>query len=110
MLTAIEYGIAAMTTKKSSSTPVVVAVKPPAKRNSGKGEPPATASDTAAVGNHTAKPSSGDIVDFNMKVPAEFKAEVDIFLATHRLTRKAYVMELIQRDMKAKGWTAQGSN
>ena len=98
-----------MTAKKTAAPLPVVAVKPPAKRSNGKGEPPATASDTAAVGNHTAKPSSGDIVDFNMKVPAEFKAEVDIFLATHRLTRKAYVMELIKEDMKAKGWTAQGA-
>ncbi|TWC12041.1 hypothetical protein FBY06_14045 [Pseudomonas sp. SJZ085] len=93
------------------TTPVapapLVSVKPPARRSSGKGEPPATASDTAAMGNHTAKPSSGDIVDFNMKVPAEFKAEVDIYLATHRITRKAYVMDLIERDMKAKGWTPQ---
>lgn len=95
-----------MTTKKPAAAAPLVSVKPPARRG-GKGEPPATAGDTAAVGNHTAKPSSGDIVDFNMKVPAEFKAEVDIFLATHRLTRKAYVMELIERDMKAKGWTPQ---
>lgn len=91
-----------MTTKKTA--PPIVTAKPPPRRNSGKGEPPVTASDTAAVGNHTAKPSSGDIVDFNMKVPSEFKTEVDIFLATHRLTRKAYVMDLIERDMKAKGW------
>lgn len=95
-----------MTTKKTAAAAPLVSVKPPARRG-GKGEPPATSGDTAAVGNHTAKPSSGDIVDFNMKVPAEFKAEVDIFLATHRLTRKAYVMELIERDMKAKGWTPQ---
>jgi hypothetical protein len=98
-----------MTTKKPTPEAPVVAVKAPARRT-GKGEPPATASDTAAVGNHTAKPSGSDIVDFNMKVPAEFKAEVDIFLATHRLTRKAYVMELIFKDMKAKGWAAPGKN
>lgn len=99
-----------MSTKKPTTEAPVVAVKAPSRRSGGKGEPPATASDTAAVGNHTAKPAGGDTVDFNMKVPAEFKAEVDIFLATHRLTRKAYVMELINKDMKAKGWAVPGKN
>lgn len=95
-----------MTTKKPATPLPLDGVKPPPRRSGGKGEPPKAAGDTAAVGNHTAKPSSGDTVDFNMKVPAAFKNEVDIFLATHQLTRKAYVMDLIERDMKSKGWTS----
>jgi len=38
-------------------------------------------------------------------VPASFKIAVDTFLASHSKSRKAYVMELIEADMKAKGWT-----
>lgn len=82
-----------------------VSIKSPRPRKqAGKGEPPVSATETAAVGNHTTKPASKDLVDFNFKVPAEFKREFRMFCAAHNLKGVQYMMEVISKDMKEKGW------
>lgn len=76
--------------------------RPP--RQSTKGTPPTTATDTAAVANHTQKPDTKELVDFNFKVPAEFKREFRMFCAAHGLKGVQYMMEVVEKDMKNKGW------
>ncbi|SER26305.1 hypothetical protein SAMN04244573_03241 [Azotobacter beijerinckii] len=88
----------------TASTKSLVSAPRPSARRSGKGEPPASSSDTAAVGNHTSKPASKDLVDFNFKVPAEFKKDFRTFCATHGLKGVQYMMEVIEKDMQSKGW------
>jgi hypothetical protein len=95
-----------MPAKKNTTeaAPLVSAPRPGTRRNT-KGDPVDTATPPAAMGNHTQKAAGTAQVDFNMKVPAAFKVAVDTFLAQHSKSRKSYVMELIEADMKAKGWT-----
>lgn len=90
--------------KAPEAAPLVSAPRPTARRNT-KGDPVPTSQPAAAMGNHTQKAEGTAQVDFNMKVPASFKIAVDTFLAQHSKSRKSYVMELIEADMKAKGWT-----
>lgn len=90
-----------MTTKPSA--PLIAPPKKPV-RSSTKGEPPVSGNTGAAVGNHTQKPESNDVVDFNMRVPASFKIAVDTFMAANGLKRKTYIMQLIKQDMESKGW------
>lgn len=78
----------------------------PTRKPAGKSEPPVSATDTAAVGNHTTKPASKDLVDFNFKVPAEFKKEFRGFCAAHELKGVQYMIEVMSKDMKEKGWEA----
>lgn len=91
--------------KKTNGTAPLVSAPPPSARRNTKGDPAATNQPAAAMGNHTQKDEGTALVDFNMKVPASFKIAVSTFLAAHSKSRKAYVMELIEADMKAKGWT-----
>lgn len=93
-----------MTTKKPTSDAPLISPPPKAKPST-KGEPETTSNTpTVVVGNNTNKPDNHAPVDFNMRVPAAFKTQVDTFLAANGLKRRAYVMDLIARDMKAKGW------
>jgi hypothetical protein len=91
--------------KNTTETTPLVSAPPPSARRNTKGAPAATNQPAAAMGNHTQKAAGSAQVDFNMKVPASFKVAVDTFLAQHSKSRKSYVMELIEADMKAKGWT-----
>lgn len=91
--------------KNTTEAAPLVSVPRPTARRSTKGDPVDTTNQPAAMGNHTQKAEGTAQVDFNMKVPASFKIAVDTFLASHSKSRKAYVMELIEADMKAKGWT-----
>lgn len=84
--------------------PLITTPPPSRSTHSSKGEPPSAVAESVAVGNHTTKPASRDLVDFNFKVPAEFKREFRMFCASHGLKGVQYMMKVVERDMQAKGW------
>lgn len=92
--------------KEKAMSSVSIKSPRPSRKPAGKGEPPASSTETVAVGNHTSKPAGKDLVDFNFKVPAEFKREFRMFCAAHGLKGVQYMMEVVEKDMREKGWSS----
>ncbi|MNM21433.1 hypothetical protein D3C81_317930 [compost metagenome] len=93
-----------MTTKKAPAAAPLAA--PPPRRTSTKGEPPASIrAESATAGNNTQRAAKGEVADFNMKMPADWKFMADLFIKQRRMTRKDYIRQLVEADMAAHGFT-----
>lgn len=91
-----------MSAKKQTSSTTIDIPKPPTR--SGKGEPPKSAADSAAVGNNTRMASDGKLVDLGFKVSTEYRKNFRLFCATHDLAQVDALKEAMADYMKKKGW------
>lgn len=89
-----------------TTTPAAVAAvkvgKPP-RRNS-LGEPPQTATETAAVGNNTKVAADDKLVDLGFKLPQAFRRNFRLFCASNDMAQVDAFREAMADYMKKKGW------
>jgi predicted phage gp36 major capsid-like protein len=93
-----------MPAKKPQPATTISAPKPP--RRTGKGEPPKSASDSAAVGNNTTTGSDSKLVDLGFKVAPEYRKNFRLFCATHEIAQVDALKEAMADYMAKKGWEA----
>lgn len=89
------------TTPTAAAATVKVA-KPP-RRNS-LGEPPQTATETAAVGNNTKVAADDKLVDLGFKLPQAFRRNFRLFCASNDMAQVDAFKEAMADYMKKKGW------
>lgn len=84
------------------AAPAVKVAKPP-RRNS-LGEPPQTATETAAVGNNTKVAADDKLVDLGFKLPQAFRRNFRLFCASNDMAQVDAFREAMADYMKKKGW------
>ncbi|UEB98646.1 hypothetical protein LIS66_27115 (plasmid) [Pseudomonas sp. HN2] len=89
-------------TTTSAETPAVRVAKPP--RQKGLGEPPQTATETAAVGNNTKVAADDKLVDLGFKLPQAFRRNFRLFCASNDMAQVDAFREAMADYMKKKGW------
>lgn len=89
-------------TTAPAAAPAVKVAKPP-RRNS-LGEPPQTATETAAVGNNTKVAADDKLVDLGFKLPQAFRRNFRLFCASNDMAQVDAFREAMADYMKKKGW------
>jgi predicted phage gp36 major capsid-like protein len=89
-------------TTTTPDAPAVKVAKPP--RRKSLGEPPQTATETAAVGNNTKVAADDKLVDLGFKLPQAFRRNFRLFCASNDMAQVDAFREAMADYMKKKGW------
>lgn len=92
-----------MPSKTTPPAAATVKVAKPPRRNS-LGEPPQTATETAAVGNNTKVAADDKLVDLGFKLPQAFRRNFRLFCASNDMAQVDAFKEAMADYMKKKGW------
>lgn len=92
-----------MPSKTANPAATAVKVAKPPRRNS-LGEPPQTATETAAVGNNTKVAADDKLVDLGFKLPQAFRRNFRLFCASNDMAQVDAFREAMADYMKKKGW------
>lgn len=87
---------------KTTNTPEVKVSAPPRRKTLG--EPPQTATETAAVGNNTKVAADDKLVDLGFKLPQAFRRNFRLFCASNDMAQVDAFREAMADYMKKKGW------
>lgn len=91
-----------------NKTPPALTVIAAPKPRASKGEPPKSATDTAASSQNTKSAANGKLVDLGFKVDNEYRKNFRVFCADLDMAQVDVFKEALADYMKKKGWTKNG--